>query len=106
RDYLDIGLVNEGQFIVDFGRKYGESEKIPRLEKLVYRLSRDEFFDLLDKVYGISIDWKEILRDATNQTYSYLIKSILTDIANQQGKIAIGSKSPGFGWDMDLLLSH
>lgn len=106
RDYLDVGLVNEGGFIVSLGKKYKPSEEIVDLERFVRELSQANFFRILKRVYGISIDWKRITENPESREYSHLVKLILSEIAEKQEKRFIGSKSPGFGWNMDILLSH
>lgn len=106
RDFLDVGLVNEGRFIIPFAKKFGPGETIDNIDRFIDKLSEDDFFKLLAKVYGISLDWSEILRNKSSQDYAELVKLILTEIGKQQNKQLIGSKDPAFGWNMDILLSH
>lgn len=106
RDYLDVGLVNEGRFIIPFAQKCDPAQAIDNIERFIDKLSADDFFKLMEEIYGISIDWSEISRNMSVCGYADLVKSILFEIGRQQNKTLIGSKDPAFGWNMDILLSH
>lgn len=106
RDYLDIGLVNEGTFIIGYARRYQPTGIIRDIDHLVERLSRLDFFHLMHKIYGVSINWPEVLSHARGREYAYLIKLILADVAQQMDKRLTGSKNPGFGRNMELMLDH
>jgi hypothetical protein len=105
RNFLDVGLVNEGQFIDAYAKRYSSSDSISP-EVLMRKLSKDQFFVLLDEVYGIRINWEHIKTDARARHYSGFVKLILAQIAAAMDKRIIGSKSPGFGWNIVPLLEH
>lgn len=104
RDYCDVGLVNEGNFIVHYGqrlRSYGDLLPPKIYEKLVRRLPRDAFFAILRRNYSIEIQWQRVR--AAGPRFSACVLEILTQISDGMGNSRIGSKYPGFGWDLSLL---
>lgn len=107
RDYFDAGLVNEGQFIVSFGRRiahYGDIASVSNRRRLIQDLCRDPFFAILARNYSVEIDWQRIALVAP--TFAAIVLDILTQIAEQTGKSRIGSKYPVFGRHLDLLNRH
>lgn len=104
RDYFDVGLVNEGQFIVSFGRnlaKYGDLHVISNFDGLIRKLAQDRFFFILKVNYGIEIDWIRVKRCAGS--FSEIVINILEQIAERMGKRRIGSKYPVFGRYVPML---
>ncbi len=104
RDYCDVGMVNEGQFIIAFGKRIkhrGDYMGATAYKKFVNRLSKDQYFDILRNNYSIEIDWKKVM--ATDPKFSAGVVDVLSQIASQMGKERIGSKFPGFGWHLPLL---
>lgn len=104
RDYFDAGFVNEGQFIVTFGKhiqRYGDLRVARNLEKLVHDLAGDEFFPILKRNYRVEINWNRIAE--TSKSFSEIVKHVLTQIAEQTDTHRIGSKYPVFGWHLGLL---
>lgn len=104
RDYFDAGFVNEGQFIIAFGRRlgrYGDLRLAVNHERLIEALSKDGFFSTLRKNYSVEMDWCRVA-DA-GASFSAIVKDVLQQIAEQMGKRRIGSKYPVFGRHLDLL---
>lgn len=103
-DYFDAGFVNEGQFIVKFGRhvqRYGDLRIAHNRERLLRDLAKDRFFSILSSNYDVDMDWGKIYRDSGS--FAEVVKGILSQIAKQTGKHKIGSKYPVFGHHLDLL---
>lgn len=103
-DYFDAGFVNEGQFIIGFGRRirrYGDLAIAGNRERLVRDLAKDRFFSILSSNYKVDMDWNRISGSAG--TFAEVVKDILSQIAEQTGKRRIGSKYPVFGRHLDLL---
>lgn len=106
-DYFDAGFVNEGQFIVSFGRRiaqYGDLRVDGNLGRLIRDLRRDHFFVILKRNYGVAIDWNRV--GSTSRTFAAFVLDILGQIAIQMGKSRIGSKYPVFGCHLELLNRH
>ncbi|TAM96216.1 MAG: sulfotransferase, partial [Rhodanobacteraceae bacterium] len=106
RDYFDAGFVNEGQFIVDYGRRvnrYGDLRLARNRERLVTALKRDDFFSILKENYQVEIDWRRIAE--TCESFAAIVKDILAQIAERMGRHRIGSKYPVFGRHLPLLNS-
>lgn len=104
QDYFDAGFVNEGQFIINFGkriRRYGDLEVACNRERLVRDMARDPFFSILSKNYKVDIDWGRVVSNASS--FPDIVKDILLQIAEQTGKRRIGSKYPVFGRHLRLL---
>lgn len=104
RDYFDAGFVNEGQFIVFFGKRlsgYGDLRAENRRRRLLADLSKDPFFQILKRNYSVDIDWKRVA--GVQPTFDAIVVETLRQIATQTGKTRIGSKYPIFGWHLDLL---
>lgn len=104
QDYFDAGFVNEGQFIINFGkriRRYGDLEVVRNREQLARDLTKDPFFSILTENYKVDIDWGRVTRDAGS--FPDIVKDILLQIAEQTGKHRIGSKYPVFGRYLRLL---
>jgi hypothetical protein len=106
-DYFDAGFVNEGQFIVSFGRRlarYGDLQVGENRQRMTRELHGDPFFAILNRNYDVEIDWRRI--DAVPPTFAAIVLDILAQIAEQMGKSRIGSKYPVFGYHLDLLNHH
>lgn len=104
RDYFDAGFVNEGQFIVSFGkriRRYGDLGIVRNRARLLRDLARDRFFSILSSNYKVDMDWDRIAGHAGS--FAEIVKGVLVQIAEQTGKHRIGSKYPVFGRYLDLL---
>lgn len=104
RDYLDAGLVNEGQFIITFGlrlRHYGDLRIRKNHDRLMRDLSRDRFFSILKMNYSTTIDWARV--KAVPPEFPAIVREILRQIAQHLGKHRIGSKYPAFGRYAGLL---
>lgn len=106
RDYLDIGMVNEGTFISKLGKKYLADDRSINFYKLRDRIERDEFTSILNQAYNITLDWPSILDKSRGGTYSDFIRLVLADIGTKLGSRYIGSKSPAFGTEFSVLLRH
>lgn len=107
RDYFDAGFVNEGQFIVSFGRRlarYGDLELDSNRRRLIRDLRSDPFFAILKKNYSVEIDWRRIAM--ARSAFASIVLDVLVQIAEQMGKSRIGSKYPVFGLHLDLLNRH
>lgn len=107
RDYFDAGFVNEGQFIVSFGRRlarYGILELDSNRRRLVQDLRSDSFFTILKENYSVEIDWQRIAM--VPSTFAAIVLDVLAQIAEQMGKSRIGSKYPVFGLHLGLLNRH
>jgi len=103
-DYFDVGMVNEGQFILTFGRKlsrYGDLSKSQLLRRLIHDLSKDEYFSILERNYKVTIDWLRVLAIQTG--FAPLVLEILSQVAQGTGKQRVGSKYPMYGWHIDFL---
>lgn len=103
-DYFDAGFVNEGQFIVSFGKhikRYGDLKDIQNREGLLQDLARDDFFSILRRSYGIEMDWVRV-KDR-GASFAGVVRDVLTQIAERLGKRRIGSKYPAFGRHLELL---
>lgn len=106
-DYFNAGFVNEGQFIVSFGLRlvrYGDLQRGDNHQRLVKDISEDPFFSILKKNYAIEIDWQHVA--AVSTTFAAIVLDVLRQIADQMGKVRIGSKYPVFGRHLDLLNRH
>lgn len=104
RDYFDVGFVNEGQFIVTFGKRisdYGDLGRAANRSRLVRSLAGDPFFSILDRNYKITMDWAEI--EQASKSFADVVRGVLRTIAIGMGKHRIGSKYPVFGHHLDLL---
>lgn len=104
RDYCDVGMANEGNFIFSYGqrlRRYGNSLPVGLYQRVVRKLSQDPFFTILRRNYSVEIRWEKVL--AAGPGFSDCVLEILTQVAGGMGKSRIGSKYPGFGWDLSLL---
>lgn len=104
QDYFDAGFVNEGQFIINFGkriRRYGDLENARNRERLARDLARDRFFSILSMNYKVDIDWDRVVGNTAS--FPEIVKDILSQIAEQTGKHRIGSKYPVFGRHLRLL---
>lgn len=104
QDYFDAGFVNEGQFIVNFGKRiqrYGDLRILPNRERLVRDLTKDRFFSILSSNYKVDVDWGRITSRAGS--FAEIVKGVLAQIAEQTGKHRIGSKYPVFGRYLGLL---
>jgi len=104
RDYFDVGMVNEGQFILTFGRKfprYGDLSQLQHRRRLIHYLSRDDYFSILERNYSVTIDWPRVLD--IQYGYAAIVWEILRQVAQGTGKQRVGSKFPMFGWHIDLL---
>lgn len=104
QDYFDAGFVNEGQFIVGFGkriRRYGDLRILRNRERLVRDLTKDRFFSILSSNYKVDMDWGRITSRA--RSFAEIVKGVLAQIAEQTGKHRIGSKYPVFGRYLGLL---
>jgi hypothetical protein len=104
RDYFDAGFVNEGQFILSFGRRlsrYGNLEVGAKRRRLILDLQADPFFGIVSRNYAVDIDWQRIWETPPN--FPAMVIEILKQIANQTGKRRIGSKNPAFGWHLGIL---
>jgi hypothetical protein len=107
RDYFDAGFVNEGQFIVSFGRRlarYGDLRKGKSHSRLLGNLRADSFFAILERNYSVEIDWSRVA--ASSQDFGAIVLEVLRQIAEQMGKTRIGSKYPLFGLHLNLLDQH
>lgn len=105
-DYFDAGFVNEGQFIVSFGRRlarYGDLGIDRNRRRLIQDLRHDSFFVILKGNYSVEIDWRMA---AIPPTFAAIVVDILSQIAEQMGKSRIGSKYPVFGNHLGLLNYH
>lgn len=104
REYFDAGFVNEGQFIVSFGKRlahYGDLRKKRNHTRLLRDLSRDSFFTIVHRNYSVEIDWEQVA--AVPPTFSSITINILSQIAAQTNKHRIGSKYPAFGCHLNIL---
>lgn len=104
RQYFNAGFVNEGQFIIAFGRRlsrYGDITNVKHRQTLIRDLRRDEFFSILQRNYTVNVDWKRV--GACQPTFAAIVLDILTQIAEKTGKLRIGSKYPAFGRHLTLL---
>lgn len=104
QDYFDAGFVNEGQFIVNFGKRiqrYGDLRILRNRERLIRDLAKDRFFSILSSNYKVDMDWDRIAGRAGS--FAEIVKGILAQIAEQTGKHRIGSKYPVFGRYLGLL---
>lgn len=104
QEYFDCGMVNEGQFIVTFGKRikrYGSLESESNRWKLLHDLRRDEFFSILKRNYDVEIEWGRIAEEGAS--FSAIVEGVLKQIAEQTGKRRIGSKNPAFGYCLDLV---
>lgn len=104
QNYFDAGFVNEGQFIISFGkriRRYGDLEVVRNRGQLARDLARDRFFSILSKNYKVDIDWDRVVGNAGS--FPETVKDILSQIAERTGKHRIGSKYPVFGRHLSLL---
>ncbi len=104
RDYFDSGFVNEGQFIISFGKRiqrYGDLQNVRNRERLLRDVGKDRFFSILSANYGVNVDWGRVLKKAGS--FSGAVTDILSQIAEQTNNHRIGSKYPAFGWHRDLL---
>lgn len=107
RDYFDAGFVNEGQFIVSFGRRlarYGDLRLDENHQRLIRDLRNDSFFVILKKNYSVDIDWRRTA--GAPRTFAAIVLDILSQIAQQMGKRRIGSKYPVFGTYLGLVNLH
>jgi hypothetical protein len=107
RDYFDAGFVNEGQFIVSFGRRlahFGDLRRAKNLSRLLWELRADPFFAILARNYSVEIDWLRVA--AASPDFGAIVLEVLRQIAAQMGKIRIGSKYPLFGLHLNLLDRH
>lgn len=107
REYFDAGFVNEGQFVVSFGRRlarYGDLDRPRNRQRLIRDLRDDAFFAILNRNYDVEIDWRRIV--AVPPTFAAIVLDILAQIAEQMGKSRIGSKYPVFGYHLGLLNHH
>jgi len=105
-DYFDAGFVNEGQFIVSFGRRlhrYGNLSNPRSHNRLLRDLARDTFFTILRNNYAVEIDWIQV-KDVGSD-FAAIVLDVLRQIAERLGKHRIGSKYPVFGRYIDLLNS-
>lgn len=105
-DYFDAGFVNEGQFIVSFGRRlayYGDLRLDKNRFALLRDLRADPFFAILKRNYSIEMDWHRIQNVA--HEFPAAVIEILRQIAAAMGKSRIGSKYPVFGRYLDLVNS-
>lgn len=103
-DYFDAGFVNEGQFIVTFGRRlarYGDLRLDRNRLALLQDLKSDPFFAILRRNYSIEIDWLRV-EDSTRD-FRGIVTEVLAQISTAMGKSRIGSKYPVFGRYLDLL---
>lgn len=103
-EYFDLGMVNEGQFILKYARRlerYGD--RLPKRvhKKFLRNLQQDDFFAILERNYFIKIDWEKVR--LCEPRFSYLVREILCQIADGLGKGRIGSKYPEFGRYLALL---
>ncbi len=106
-DYFDAGFVNEGQFIVSFGRRldrYGALELGSNRARLIRDLQGDPFFAILKRNYSVEIAWWRLA--IVPPTFAAMVLDILGQIAEQMGKSRIGSKYPVFGRYLGLLDHH
>lgn len=104
RDYFDAGFVNEGQFIVAFGSRlsnWGDLRTGENFRRLLRDLRADEFFSILERNYGVEIDWRRVAAGPPN--FSAIVLDVLRQIADGMGKHKIGSKYPVFGRHLSLL---
>jgi hypothetical protein len=102
-EYFDVGLVNEGHFIVTFGRrlkKYGDLKCARNYRRLLHDLAQDSFFKILSRNYDVVIDWDRLGRP---RSFPQIVKDILRQIAAGVGKTRIGSKNPAFGYHLALV---
>lgn len=106
RDYLGVGMVNEGTFISKFGKKYLADDRSINFYKLKNRIEHDEFTRILKQAYDITLDWPSILDKSRGGTYSDFIRLVFADISTKLGSRYIGSKSPAFGTEFSVLLRH
>ncbi|MGH9586443.1 MAG: sulfotransferase family protein, partial [Acidobacteriaceae bacterium] len=107
RDYFDAGFVNEGQFIVSFGRRlgrYGDLGLDRNHRWLIRDLRKDPFFGILKRNYSVEIDWQRVA--SVSPTFAAIVLDILGQIAQQMGKSRIGSKYPVFGSYLGLVNRH
>lgn len=103
-DYFDAGFVNEGQFIVTFGRRlarYGDLRVERNHDAVLRDLGRDPFFAILKRNYSIEMDWLRVASRAHD--FPDIVMEILRQIAHAMGKSRVGSKYPVFGRYLDLL---
>ena len=106
RDYFDVGMVNEGQFILTYGRKlprYGDLSDPQHRRRLIRDLSRDDYFSILERNYRVTINWSRVL--AIQSGFAAIVLEILRQVAEGTGKRLVGSKFPMFGWHLDLINS-
>lgn len=107
RDYFEAGFVNEGQFIVSFGRhvaRFGDLRMEKNWNRLLRDLRRDPFFSILARNYSVKTDWQRVAK--APRSFSAMVLDILAQIAEQTGKSRIGSKYPVFGRHLELLNAH
>lgn len=106
RKHLGVGMVNEGTFIVESGKRFSADEPLTKPQRLVAHIERHEFSRILHQGYGISVDWDTILREQAGGCYADYIQAALADIATQLNCPLIGSKCPGFGRQPKELMRH
>lgn len=106
RHYLDVGIVNEGTFITQLGKRYPADKPLTSPDRLVDQIERDDFTRILASAYGISIDWQTIREQRAGAVYADYIQAGLADIAQKRDQRFIGAKSPAFGRQIEALLRH
>jgi sulfotransferase family protein len=108
RRYLKVSFGTESQFIVRYHRRlrrYGDLNDDANLRRLIKDLSAERFFVRSQQNWGFVFDPGRALSSVDERSYSGVLRAIFQQLAEHNGMVRWGDKTPEYNDHLPLLRS-
>lgn len=106
RRYHKVSFGTESQFIVRYYKRlsqYGNLNDDENLRRLIKDISAERFFTRSQRNWGFVFDPARAFSEITKRTYSGLLDAIFRQLAEHNGMVRWGDKTPDYNSDLRVL---
>jgi hypothetical protein len=103
RRYLKVSFGTESQFIIRYLRRlqqFGDLDHDANVRRLLYEISTERFFARSRKNWGFVFDVDRAVNTLTARSYSAVLHSIFSQLAEHNGMVRWGDKTPAYNHNL------